>query len=237
MINPFLNMEIKGVLWYQGEQNSGSPQNYTCYFPAMIEWWRGAFKQQFTFLFVQLSTILPPQIRQAQLAALVLPSVGFATAADLGDNLSPWGSIHPRDKQDVGRRLTLAARNIAYGETSVVWQGPVYQSANVSSDGNTSTIDISFKLFGTGSFTTKAPECPAGLATGICGTWGLYDSLGRTYTNNITVSKIDGNVVSVQITEPNVKIVGVSYGWADWPLLTLYSEQDLPAIPFYANPF
>eukprot|EP00026_Physarum_polycephalum_P008241 Phypoly_transcript_08320.p1 GENE.Phypoly_transcript_08320~~Phypoly_transcript_08320.p1 ORF type:complete len:348 (+),score=41.52 Phypoly_transcript_08320:40-1083(+) len=89
MIYPFLKMQIKGVLWYQAEQNYVDPQDYVCMFPTMIQFWRAYFGQEFPFLFVQVSTPEPPQIRQAQLSALPLPGVGFATAVDLSDPTSP----------------------------------------------------------------------------------------------------------------------------------------------------
>jgi sialate O-acetylesterase len=233
MVNPFFSMTIKGVLWYQGENNQNSPENYTCYFPTMINWWRGGFHQDFTFLFVQLATIVTPQMRQAQLSALALPNVGYATAADLGDYTSPWGSIHPRNKQEVGRRLTLAARNIAYDETDVIWQGPTFQSANISVDGGNTTVTVAFTFYGPGGFVTKDPECPVGLNPSTCSNWQLYDAYNYLY--NATSISVNKNVVTLQLTQATNarKISAVSYGWAGWPLMTLYSEQDLPAIPFY----
>ena len=106
MIYPILNMRVKGAIWYQAESNILDPFGYICLFPRMIEDWRvkwGLKSEEFSFYFVQLASyiqgnpgILLPQMRLCQTAALQLPSVGFATAIDLGDITSPFGDIHPR---------------------------------------------------------------------------------------------------------------------------------------------
>jgi len=232
MINPFLKMQIKGVLWYQGEQNSADPTDYACMFPAMIQFWRSFFGQEFTFLFVQLSTPVNPQIRQAQLAALPLPNVGFATAADLGDATAPFGQIHPRDKQTVGRRLTSAALNIAYGQTSVVWQGPTFKSANASVSGTTVTVSVIFQLYGTGGLVEKNNTCPSvDVSASECSTFDIiFDNESIAAAN---VTSVSANIVTIQTEIPTGrKPIGLSYGWNVWPVMTIYSEQDLPAIPF-----
>ena len=100
-----------------GEANAGDPSSYACRFPAMIADWRMKFKlPELSFLFVQLAAELCcgdySIIRQAQLAALKLPRTGFATAIDLGDPTGPFGDIHPRRKQEVGRRLSLVMLDV-----------------------------------------------------------------------------------------------------------------------------
>ncbi|CAI8011165.1 Sialate O-acetylesterase [Geodia barretti] len=154
MIYPLLNMTIKGAVWYQGEANAGDPSTYNCTFPAMIDDWRGKWKNAsqhtsslFPFGFVQLaaygsdnsSSFSPgfPVIRWAQTADYGfvpnprLRAVFMAVAMDLGDPSSPFGSIHPRDKQDVGLRLALAGRAIAYGDSEVYFTGPLATTATM----------------------------------------------------------------------------------------------------------
>jgi hypothetical protein len=121
---PLLPMRFTAVLFYQGESNSlaGCPGAYSCLFPALIRDWRRAFgNDDLGFFFVQLASYAwhdYTHLRQAQLAALQLPTVGFATAIDLGDMHSPHGGIHPRLKQEVGRRLSLVVRAIQHLEGS-----------------------------------------------------------------------------------------------------------------------
>ncbi|KAM9733292.1 sialate O-acetylesterase isoform 1-T1 [Menidia menidia] len=146
MIHPLLNMTIYGAVWYQGEANADYHQDkYNCSFPAMIDDWRMAFHLgsggqtalDFPFGFVQLCTYKNgstddgfPEIRWHQTADVgFVPSprmkrTFMAVALDLPDETSPYGSIHPRDKQDVAYRLAVGARAVAYGEKGVAFLGP-----------------------------------------------------------------------------------------------------------------
>ncbi|XP_037697773.1 sialate O-acetylesterase isoform X2 [Choloepus didactylus] len=148
MIHPLRNMTLKGVIWYQGENNVNyNTDLYNCTFPALIEDWRQVFhyssqgqtERLFPFGFVQLSSDLPmassqdgfPQIRWHQTADFGyvpnqrMPNTFMAVAMDLGDKNSPFKSIHPRDKQTVAYRLHLGARAVAYGEKNLIFQGPL----------------------------------------------------------------------------------------------------------------
>ncbi|XP_065890232.1 sialate O-acetylesterase-like isoform X1 [Dysidea avara] len=154
MIHPFLKMTIYGVVWYQGESNAIKPDTYDCTFPAMIDDWRakwyegshGNTNQMFPFGFVQISTVGSsndstngfPDIRWHQTANFGyvpnarMKEVFMAVAMDLGDPNSPFGSVHPRYKQDVGYRLALAGRAIAYKEKSLYYTGPIASSAYIN---------------------------------------------------------------------------------------------------------
>ncbi|XP_006997757.3 sialate O-acetylesterase [Peromyscus maniculatus bairdii] len=148
MIHPLQNMTLKGVVWYQGEANANYNRDlYSCMFPALIEDWRqnfhygsqGQTERFFPFGFVQLSsyTLMNtsdygfPEIRWHQTADfgsvpnLRMPNTFMAVAMDLCDRDSPFGSIHPRDKQTVAYRLHLGARAVAYGEKNLTFQGPL----------------------------------------------------------------------------------------------------------------
>lgn len=130
MIHPLLNYGIKGVIWYQGENNAGNPIKYRSLFPGLINDWRKNWNQgDFTFLFVQLANYMTAsaepgqsnwaELREAQTMTLSVPYTGMATIIDIGDAKD----IHPRNKIDVGYRLALAARKVAYNE-ALVHSGP-----------------------------------------------------------------------------------------------------------------
>jgi len=108
MIAPLIPLAIKGVIWYQGEANTGRPTEYRVDFGDMITDWRQHWNEgDFPFLFVQLAAFKAGVVqswaflREGQLQTLALPNTGMATAIDIGD----WGNVHPQDKLDVGRRL------------------------------------------------------------------------------------------------------------------------------------
>ncbi|XP_071503702.1 sialate O-acetylesterase-like [Diadema antillarum] len=163
MIHPLLNMSIKGAIWYQGEDNAvADPSTYNCLFPAMINDWREQWyigtgqhmSNQFPFGFVQLCNSEYPEPGNANFTSLrwhqtadygyvpnpTMPGVFMAVAIDLPDVKSPHGPVHPRDKQDVSARLVLGARDVAYNESYVTFQGP-FPSSVV---GMTNQIQIQF---------------------------------------------------------------------------------------------
>jgi sialate O-acetylesterase len=160
MILPYSEgpMALSGFLWYQGEANTQSQStatDYACLFPAMIRAWRQAFLQpELFFAFVQLSTWCSaadpaslPQMRDAQMSALSLPNVAYATNADHGDGCN----IHPKEKQWVAARLATAARALVYNH-SVQWRSPSYKSAKAltapatASSTSATTVGLTIEL-------------------------------------------------------------------------------------------
>ena len=122
---------IRGAVWYQGESNGPSANQYRDLMGALIACWREKWGQgDFPFLFVQLPRFVPglnwPLIRDQQLKTLATPNTGMAVAIDVGD---PY-DVHPANKIVVAERLALAARHIAYGQ-HMVWSGPMYDSMKV----------------------------------------------------------------------------------------------------------
>jgi len=241
MIHPFLPMSIHGATWYQGEANVGQTSQYACMEPAMIADWRSKFSNgyEFGFFFVQLApwnttTIALPQMRDAQLAGLSLPGVGYATASDLGDAYSPAGSIHPRDKQPVGQRLANAARAIVYGD-SIVWQGPTATNARYTISGGYVTVNITFDLHGsTGLAFQELPSCPASIPTSICSSWVVVysdNTVSTTWQAHLD-SYAKNNVNAIFPLPTGKSPAAVQYGYAPWPLMNLYNNEKLPALPF-----
>jgi sialate O-acetylesterase len=152
MLDPIIPYGIKGAIWYQGESNAGRAYQYRSLFQSMIEDWRIRWGQgYFPFLFVQLANFMdiPEQpedsdwaeLREAQTMALRLPNTGMAVTMDIGERFD----IHPRNKQDVGHRLALAAKKIAYGH-DIIHSGPLYSGMEI----NGKDIEIAFEYVGNG---------------------------------------------------------------------------------------
>ncbi len=222
MLAPLLNLKIKGVIWYQGETNTGNPAEYRTLFPAMIRDWRQQWGiGNFPFLFVQLANFMETQplpvesnwaaTREAQRLALSEPNTGMAVAIDVGE----WNDIHPTDKKTVGERLALAARKVAYGETGLMASGPTPRSLTVK--GSTAIVQFDYVDDGLVARGGKL----AGFA--IAGENGEF-----VWAN----AKIKGSTVELKhrsVKQP----VRVRYAWADNPAdANLYNKAGLPAVPF-----
>jgi sialate O-acetylesterase len=160
MISPVLNTKIKGFLWYQGESNVSNPKPYNQLMPALItDWRRGWNNQNLPFLVVQLANFQDvnytpaesniAELREAQNQALKLPNTAVAVTLDLGE----WNDIHPLNKKDIGQRLALSARNLAYGEKDLVHSGPSLKSYKLEND----KILLTFENVGDG-ITSKDGE-------------------------------------------------------------------------------
>lgn len=134
MIAPLAPYALRGAIWYQGESNTGQPLQYAELFPAMISSWRKIWGQKdFDFLFVQLANFMARQrtpieiqswadIRDSQRLTLADPHAGMAVAIDIGDA----NDIHPRNKQDIGKRLALWTLARSYGKKGFEYSGPLY---------------------------------------------------------------------------------------------------------------
>ena len=221
MIAPLIPYRICGAIWYQGEANVERAYQYRKLFPAMIKNWRNDWGQgDFPFLFVQLANFqdVKPEpsesdwaeLREAQLMTLALPNTAMAVTIDIGDA----NDIHPKNKQDVGRRLALWALGKTYGK-NIVYSGPIYKSMNV--EGN--KIILHFDHIG-GGLVADGGEPLKGFAIAAAERKFVWAD-----------AKIDGETVVVsseRISEP----VAVRYGWADNPICNLYNKEGLPASPF-----
>lgn len=223
MLAPVTNYAVKGFLWYQGESNTGRPQEYASLQPAMIADWRQKWNQPATpFLFVQLPgfmemNYLPAEsqwaaFREAQAKTLSVPSTAMAVAIDLGE----WNDIHPDRKKEVGERLALAAENMVYGDRKVVPSGPLFQAAAINGD----RISLSFLHTGSGLTTNDGEELTE------------FAIAGEDKKFVWAKAKIEGEKVVVW-SEEVPKPLYVRYAWADNPVNpNLYNKEGLPASPF-----
>jgi len=221
MIAPLIPYGIKGVIWYQGESNTSKAYEYRRLFPAMITDWRNRWQLgEFPFLFVQLANFMDvssqptesawAELREAQTMTLSLPVTGMACIIDIGEA----EDIHPKNKLDVGKRLSYAARKIAYGE-DVVHSGPLYFVHTV--EGNKIRLDFT------------------NIGTGLAASGGELKGFAIAGQDRKFVwanARIEGNQVIVwsdAIAEP----VAVRYAWANNPEgCNLYNKEGLPASPF-----
>jgi len=221
MIAPLIPYGIQGAIWYQGESNAGRAYQYRQLFPAMITNWRKDWGQgDFPFLFVQLANFMAvepepvdsawAELREAQLMTLALPNTGMAVIIDIGEA----DDIHPKNKQDVGKRLALWALAKTYGK-NLVHSGPIYKS--MRTEGNKIILD--FEHVG-GGLAARGGEPLKGFAVA-----------GAERKFVWADAKIDGNTVIISSNEVSVP-VAVRYGWANNPVCNLYNKEGLPASPF-----
>ena len=235
MIHPLIPYAIKGVIWYQGESNEAKPGLYRRLFSAMINDWRTHWSQgDFLFLYVQLPGFRVrqpepasgggwPLVRETQMLALKsVPQTGMAIAIDCGEG----NNLHPSFKSEIGRRLSLLARRMAYGE-DLVASGPLYESHQVA--GN--KIKIVFSSTGTGlkiGVPPKESKTPVPPVDEIKG-FAIAGPDGKFVWAKATIGSPNTVVVwSDQIKNPTA----VRYGWAENPEVNLYNSADLPASPF-----
>ncbi len=221
MIQPIVPYGVKGAIWYQGESNAGQAYQYRTLLPTMISSWRRNWGQgEFPFLIVQLAgfnhaSTQPgddawAELREAQyMTAQHVRNVGIATAIDIGEE----NDIHPKNKQEVGRRLALVAEAKSY-RVKVESSGPVYHSMKVEGPAIRLTFDHA-----EGGLTAKDGSLVGFAIAGADHKW--------VWAN----AKIDGNTVLVssdQVTNP----VAVRYSWATYSNSNLYNQAGLPAFPF-----
>ncbi len=220
MIHPLVPFAIKGAIWYQGESNSDRAFQYRDLMPLMIADWRKQWGYEFPFYMVQLANYMAPQtqpeesawaeLRDAQYNTLHLRNTGMAVIIDIGEA----GDIHPKNKQEVGHRLALAARAQTYGET-ISYSGPLYKGYRI--EGN--KIRIFFK---------HANGC---LKARNGGALKGFTIAGTDHKFYAATAEIDGN--SIVVYAPEVAYpLAVRYAWANNPDCNLVGEDNLPASPF-----
>jgi len=222
MIAPLVPYAIQGAIWYQGESNAGRAYQYRTLFPTMIRDWRASWNQgDFPFLFVQLANFQGrgsapsesawAELREAQSMTLdACANTGQAVTIDIGH----MTDIHPRNKQEVGRRLALNALATTYGQ-DIPYSGPQY--AAMAINGNAVTLSFEHTAYG--------------LQTYDQGKLVGFSIAGEDRKFVWADAKIEGNTVIVS-SEAVAAPVAVRYAWADNPECNLYNGVGLPASPF-----
>ncbi|QKG52223.1 sialate O-acetylesterase [Hymenobacter sp. BRD67] len=221
MIAPLQPLALTGVIWYQGESNVERAEQYRTLFPALIADWRQHWGTELPFLFVQLANWRPTQpqpsesdwaeLREAQALALRLPRTGMATTIDIGDA----ADIHPHNKQEVGRRLALAARHVVYGDAKVVSSGPTYVGMTTAGP----AVRLKFAHTGAGLLAKGGPALQG------------FAVAGADHIFYWATARLAGTEVVVQSSQVAAP-VAVRYDWADNPTGNLYNTEGLPAVPF-----
>ena len=226
MIHPLQPYAIRGVIWYQGESNANTVAEalkYRTQFPALIQQWRRQWQApDLPFLWVQLANFSSgvdqgdtspwAVLRESQSATLSLPATAQVVTIDIGNPTD----IHPLNKQDVGKRLALAARHVAYGE-SLVYHGPVHTQAQFSDGVATLAFDDGGSALAVRGGGTRVH----GFA--LAGADRVFHPAEATL--------VDGRVVvrSDAVKSP----VALRYGWSDNPAdADLINAAGLPASPF-----
>jgi len=221
MINPLIPFTMRGVIWYQGESNTDRAYQYRTLFPAMIQDWRSRWNMgDFPFLYVQLANFMDTsahpeesawaELREAQTKTLALPNTGMAVIIDIGEAKD----IHPKNKQDVGYRLSLIARSQVYKE-KIEDSGPVMSKMVKAKN----KLILSF-THATGGLRTRDNHELKGFAIA-----------GKDHKYHWATAKIAGNRIilsSAEVGQPEA----VRYGWANNPVCNLINVKKLPAGPF-----
>ena len=220
MIAPATRFPLTGALWYQGESNSGAPNDYAEKLTAMINHWRGQWQQpDMPFIIVQLTNFMARQaqpvqsnwavLRDQQRQVGTLDNTASVVTLDVGE----WNDIHPVNKATVGKRLALAARNIAYDQ-DIAYQGPVPTTAERQDD----RVIVHFSHTGEG-LTESSP---------LTQSFAIAGADNQYYWADVRISNDKVILSSAKVSQP----VHVRYGWADNPEPGLFSSTGLPAAAF-----
>ena len=216
MIAPLIPFKIAGVIWYQGETNTASPENYAKLFPALIENWRNEWQYEFPFYYVQIAPFKygRPQegalLRDAQRRSLSTPKTGMVVVSDIGN----IDDIHPRNKMDVGKRLAKLALRQTYEKGGLNYSGPIYKDMNIEGR----KIRITFE-HADGGLVSKGKELTH------------FEIAGPDRKFVPATAKIEGNAVIVQakgVKDP----VAVRFAWSNTAEPNLFNREGLPASTF-----
>ncbi len=216
-IAPLIPYAIRGALWYQGEANTfeGKAQLYQYQLPLLVTDWRQRWGSEFPFAWVQLPNFsVPgrdwPLVREAMLKSLKLPKTGMAITIDIGEEKN----IHPKNKQEVGRRLSLWALGEVYGKKVASTSGPLPAGHEVKGD----KIVLKFS-HADGGLAARKGELRGFMIAGDDKQW------------KPATAKISGD--SVIVSSPEItKPVAIRYAWQNWPDCNLFNGAGLPASPF-----
>lgn len=223
MIHPLVPFGIRGAIWYQGESNLGDGMTYTERMKALVGGWRKVWGEgDFPFYYVQIAPFnyggnpfREPEFWVAQTAAMAIPNTGMAVINDIG-NLA---DIHPKNKQDVGKRLALWALAKTYGKSDIVYQGPTFHS--MRTEGN--SLIVTFDNVGGGLKSRDGKPL----------SW--FEIIDADEGGFVKAdARIDG--ASVALTAPGVKKpVALRFAWSMLAEPNLCNAEGLPANSFRAG--
>ncbi|MCB9849193.1 MAG: hypothetical protein H6817_00640 [Phycisphaerales bacterium] len=220
MIAPVIPFAIRGAIWYQGESNCSLADQYAALFSRMITDWRERWgRGDFPFYFVQIApfdyhtpTPIAAELRDAQRLSLKTPNTGMVVTLDIGNP----NDIHPRNKRDVGRRLSLWALANTYGREGITYSGPLFRDAKA--DGN--RVIVSFDYVAQG---LVASEPLTGFE--VAGADGKFAPAAAAIEGDKVI------VTSESVPEPKA----VRYGWSNTFAAKLFNTAKLPASSFTAT--
>ncbi|WP_448517946.1 sialate O-acetylesterase [Rhodoflexus sp.] len=226
MIHPLIPFALRGVIWYQGETNAARAVQYREMFPALIADWRKQWGQELPFLFVQLANWKAAggtsqnggsewaELREAQQTALKLPLTGMVVTIDIGDSQD----IHPRNKQEVGRRLALNALSIVY-RRNIQYSSPFFAEKILQDE----TLMLYFKNT-YGKLMVKNDRYGYVRGFEVAGSDGyFFPAQARIVGNDRIILSCD------RVSRPEY----VRYAWADDPAdANVFNAIGLPLAPF-----
>ncbi|WP_193211481.1 sialate O-acetylesterase [Luteolibacter marinus] len=225
MIHPLVPYGLRGFIWYQGESNVGEGMLYTLKMQALIQGWREKFASpEAPFLYVQLAPYNYGGNREgalqalwtAQERALKIPRTGMAVTLDIGNP----GDIHPRNKSEVGRRLSLWALADTYGKPDIVKSGPLFEKFEVAGD----------------SIRVRFGHTPTGLATRDGKPPSDFEVAGPDWSFKPATAEIVGNEPVVVVRSEEVKSpTMVRFAWHQTAQPNLMNREGLPAAAFHSH--
>ncbi len=223
MIHPLVPFALRGAIWYQGESNHAEGMLYFHKMRALVDGWRQVWNQgEFPFLYVQIAPFqygnespgILPTCWEAQNKSLEIPNTGQVVIHDIG-NLQ---DIHPKNKQEVGRRLALIALAKTYGQTGLVYSGPMFKSLAIEGD----KLRVTFDHVGSGLVSRDGQPLTR------------FEIIGKGTDFVPATAVIDGD--SVVLSSPEVKQpAAMRFAWHKLAEPNLANKEGLPAAPFRAG--
>ncbi|HMI01574.1 MAG TPA: sialate O-acetylesterase [Pedobacter sp.] len=227
LINPLINLSVKGFCWYQGEGNRMERHTYTLATQSMIKSWRKNFGQgDLPFYYVQVAPFFYDKedptlndyafFREAQEKVSEINNTAMIVSMDVGEAKD----LHPKNKKPLGLRLAKTALNRTYGIDSVSYLGPHYH--HIAIKGKEVTVFFDEKTINSG-LSTNDHQAPSFFT--LAGSDGVfYDA--RAVIDGKTIK-----VVSAKVKRP----VAVRYAFTNYPVTNLQNNNGIPAFPFRSD--
>ena len=214
MLAPVLGYSVDGILWYQGESNTGNPSTYKDLFVVFAKHMREKFGNV-PIIFNQLANYIDPspgtgenwaELREQQRNCLDIPNTAMSVSIDCGE----WNDLHPLDKKTIGERMALHARRLAYGE-NIISDGPIVKRAECKNG----KLVISFEN---------------GIGLWAKNGYPIVDVVDHVGQVSKFFATIENETLIANIGELDAAVV--RFGWVDCPSVALYNAYNLPASPF-----